>query len=194
MIWARDPRRGCRRHLCLAAQSPLACRTLVAIRNTRQMIVGAKKRRVWNQGLSKTGTARRPAPGARPVQWIAPQPARRARGMSPAAGSTRSPRWQQAPQLANGDIVDSCWLWNEEAKRSAAGHTAGVSSRRPDSQDRRAIDGPLDSVARGLPRSGADTHTARSDPLAARSGQIPKLIVRVRFSSPAPLHNPSSGP
>ncbi len=54
---------------------------------------------------------------------------------------------------------------------SSVGHRSLV-------QDRWAIGGPLDSVARGLPRSGADTHISRSGRLTARSCQIPKLTVR----------------
>jgi hypothetical protein len=60
------------------------------------------------------------------------------------------------------------------------------------SQDHRAIGGPLDPVTRGLPRSTADSQTSRSGPLAACFCQLPKLIVRVRFSSPAPRRNPRS--
>jgi hypothetical protein len=53
-------------------------------------------------------------------------------------------------------------------------------------QDLRAISGPLARVTRGQSRSLADTCTRRSAPLAAVIAVLPKLIVRVRFSSPAP--------
>jgi hypothetical protein len=52
--------------------------------------------------------------------------------------------------------------------------------------DRRAISVPLARVTRGQPRPLADTYTRRSAPLAAVIAALPKLIVRVRFSSPAP--------
>jgi hypothetical protein len=51
--------------------------------------------------------------------------------------------------------------------------------------DRRAIGVPLARVTRGQPRPLADTYTRRSAPLAAVIAALPKLIVRVRFSSPA---------
>jgi hypothetical protein len=56
--------------------------------------------------------------------------------------------------------------------------------------DRRAISLPLAKVTRGQPRPLADNYTRRSAPLAAVVAALPKLIVRVRFSSPAP---PPSG-
>jgi hypothetical protein len=56
--------------------------------------------------------------------------------------------------------------------------------------DRRAIGVPLARVTRGQPRPLADTYTRRSAPLAAVIAALPKLIVRVRFSSPAPLLKP----
>jgi hypothetical protein len=52
---------------------------------------------------------------------------------------------------------------------------------------RRAISVPLTPVTRGLSRSLADTPPRRSGPVAGRMAQIPKLIVRVRFPSPAPV-------
>src|SRR6185437_15971853 len=45
--------------------------------------------------------------------------------------------------------------------------------------------GPLARVTRGQPRILRTGQTARSAPLAAVAGLLPKLIVRVRFSSPA---------
>jgi hypothetical protein len=53
------------------------------------------------------------------------QPGRRSRlhtgttsAMSPILGSTRSPRWQQAPQLADGDIVDLVSVWSDGERRA----------------------------------------------------------------------------
>ena len=53
-------------------------------------------------------------------------------------------------------------------------------------EESRAISGPLGPVTGGLSRSLADTSHRRSGPVEARTVQIPKLIVRVRFPSPAP--------
>src|SRR6266480_381810 len=60
---------------------------------------------------------------------------------------------------------------------------------------RRALSGPLARVTRGQPRSPGITRFARSAPLTAVAAALPKLIVRVRFPSPAPdtlarQHNP----
>jgi hypothetical protein len=54
---------------------------------------------------------------------------------------------------------------------------------------RRAIGVPLTGVKSGLSRSLADSSPRRSDDMEARMLQIPKLIVRVRFPSPAPLRH-----
>ena len=51
----------------------------------------------------------------------------------------------------------------------------------------------LARVAKGQSRSRVDTCTGRSAPLAAVTAALPKLIVRVRFSSPAPPQRPRSG-
>jgi hypothetical protein len=51
---------------------------------------------------------------------------------------------------------------------------------------RRAISVPLTSVKKGLSRSFPDALPCRSGRTTARIAQIPKLIVRVRFPSPAP--------
>jgi hypothetical protein len=53
------------------------------------------------------------------------------------------------------------------------------------SQDHRAISVPLAGVKRGQPRVLADNRTARSAAMTAVIRQIPKLIVGVRFPSPA---------
>jgi hypothetical protein len=50
----------------------------------------------------------------------------------------------------------------------------------------RAISVPLTPVIRGYSRSLADPLRRRSGRISARTGQIPKLTVRVRFPSPAP--------
>jgi hypothetical protein len=55
---------------------------------------------------------------------------------------------------------------------------------------RRAISVPLTLVTSGLSRSLADTSHRRSGRTTARMAQIPKLIVRVRFPSPAPRVKP----
>ena len=53
-----------------------------------------------------------------------------------------------------------------------------------------AIGGPLGVASRGQPGVLADTITRRSARIRLRSNQIPKLTVRVRFSSPAPHELP----
>ncbi len=62
-----------------------------------------------------------------------------------------------------------------------------------DARRRRAISVPLTPVTRGLSRSLADTPHRRSGRSTDRIAQIPKLIVRVRFPSPAPDRRPRSG-
>ncbi len=54
--------------------------------------------------------------------------------------------------------------------------------------DRRAISVPLTRVTKGQPRSLGTARSAWSASLAAVSAALPKLIVRVRFSSPASRH------
>jgi hypothetical protein len=56
--------------------------------------------------------------------------------------------------------------------------------------DRRAISVPLARVTRGQPGSLETARDARSAPLAAVTAALPKLIVRVRFPSPAPRRRP----
>ena len=58
---------------------------------------------------------------------------------------------------------------------------------------RRAISGPLATGPDGLSRSLADTPRRRSGRTTAPMAQIPKLIVRVRFPSPAPRQKPRPG-
>jgi len=72
------------------------------------------------------------------------------------------------------------WRW-----RSVFGSSASA----PSATACRAISGPLTTVTSGLSRSLADTLHRRSGPVEARMAQIPKLTVRVRFSSPAPVEN-----
>jgi len=45
---------------------------------------------------------------------------------------------------------------------------------------------PITRVTKGLSRSLTDIRHRRSGDIAVRMAQIPKLIVRVRFPSPAP--------
>jgi hypothetical protein len=52
--------------------------------------------------------------------------------------------------------------------------------------DRRAISRPLTPAKTGFSWSLADRPSCRSSRIEARTAQIPKLIVRVRFPSPAP--------
>ena len=72
-----------------------------------------------------------------------------------------------------------------EEDRGGAGREAAPTRRRS-AHDRRAISGPLTRATRGQPRSLGTARNARSAPLAAVTAALPKLIVRVRFSSPAP--------
>src|SRR6266702_5555261 len=65
-------------------------------------------------------------------------------------------------------------------------HRASWDRDRTPTQHGRAISGPLSRVMRGQPRPLAATGVRRSTPLAAVIAPLPKLIVRVRFSSPAP--------
>jgi hypothetical protein len=77
--------------------------------------------------------------------------------------------------------------------RSAARRACLACRRWPRSpKDRRAISGPLTRVTRGQPRSLRTGEVARSGPLPGMMARLPKLIVRVRFSSPAPLCSPWS--
>jgi hypothetical protein len=76
-----------------------------------------------------------------------------------------------------------------EADGGGAGHepAPGPSpTHRTPAQDRRAISGPLTRVTRGQSRLPGDSHPGWSAPLAALTAALPNLIVRVRFSSPAP--------
>jgi hypothetical protein len=67
-------------------------------------------------------------------------------------------------------------------------------SGKPDrTTNRRAISGPFTSVTSGLSRSLADTSSRRSNAITGPTVQIPKLIVRVRFPSPAPQMKCRSG-
>ena len=82
--------------------------------------------------------------------------------------------WTRRPRLRSGSY---------EKDRGGAGHAP----KRPRSaHDRRAISVPLAGVTRGQPRSLGTARDAWSAPLAAVTVTLPKLIVRVRFSSPAP--------
>src|SRR5262249_19523635 len=71
--------------------------------------------------------------------------------------------------------------------REERGAQATGADRCRSAQDRRAISGPLAGVTRGHLRSLGTGPAARSGPLAAVAGALPKLIMRVRFPSPAPM-------
>ena len=86
--------------------------------------------------------------------------------------------------------------YEEDGEKQAAMTGSGRSM-----QDPRAISGPLARVTKGKSRLPAGTRNGRSAPLAAVIAPLPKLIVRVRFSSPAPqtkgpgqAGNPGYGP
>ena len=64
----------------------------------------------------------------------------------------------------------------------------------PAPRDRRAISVPLAPVTGGLSRSLAETSRRRSTPCRGRIVQLPKLTVRVRFPSPAPMMKAQAGP
>jgi len=68
-------------------------------------------------------------------------------------------------------------------------------SARTDTQAdvRRAISVPLTPVKTSFSRSLTDRPSCSSDRIEARTTQLPKLIVRVRFPSPAPDPNPQLG-
>jgi hypothetical protein len=63
---------------------------------------------------------------------------------------------------------------------------AGHGDRRSLDKGRRAISGPLTPGTKGLSRTLTDSPPCSSDAIEARMAQLPKLIVRVRFPSPAP--------
>ena len=75
-----------------------------------------------------------------------------------------------------------------EKDGGGAGHEPAPDRRRhrTPAQDRRAISGPLNRVTRGQSRLPGASQPGWSAPLAAVTAALPKLIVRVRFSSPAP--------
>ena len=66
------------------------------------------------------------------------------------------------------------------------GRSRATGDRCRSSRDRRAISVPLTPVTKGLSRSPTGSPPRSSGYLTARMAQIPKLIVRVRFPSPAP--------
>ena len=87
-------------------------------------------------------------------------------------------------------VAGSCCVLPCRANAVTAGHppTRPVEPRSAGDpgQDRRAISVQLATVPRGQSRVLAVPAPGWSAGLAARIGRIPKLIVRVRFSSPAP--------
>jgi hypothetical protein len=73
--------------------------------------------------------------------------------------------------------------------------TEDAGMRNPlESASPRMIAVPLARVMRGQPRLLLAYGTCRSGPSAAVTAPIPKLIVRVRFSSPAPEASSRSAP
>ena len=94
-----------------------------------------------------------------------------------AAGLTDAPEVRRRIEAAIGEL--------DQAIRDvrAAVFDAGLGPR---SAVGRAIGVPLTPVTKGLSRILTDGRSRRSDGVAAWIAQIPKLIVRVRFPSPAP--------
>jgi hypothetical protein len=93
--------------------------------------------------------------------------------------------WTRRPRPRGGQL---------RGGRGGAGHGPiwYCPSPRQASHDRWAISGPLARVTRGQSGSPGTARNAWSAPLTAVTAALPKLIVRVRFSSPAP-HRPRSG-
>ena len=67
-----------------------------------------------------------------------------------------------------------------------------MEAREENRQDHRAINVPLARAIPGQPRLPAVTRTPRSEPMTAVCGHPSKLVMRVRFPSPAPLTHRSS--
>ena len=97
---------------------------------------------------------------------------RRVKAKPPAVASRA---WTQRPRPRAGSY---------EEDEGGAGHEAPPNQYRS-AYDRRAISVPLARVTRGQPGPLGSARDARSAPLAAVTAALPKLIVRVRFSSPA---------
>jgi hypothetical protein len=114
------------------------------------------------------------------------------RGLTVARRACGAPLTPGASTDSNGDsqslVTDTrqhpVALGPDQRNRQAV--TPLADSRRLTRPRHRAISGPLTPVRKGLSRSLMDNPPRRSRPLAARMEQIPKLIVRVRFPSPAP--------
>jgi hypothetical protein len=85
-------------------------------------------------------------------------------------------------------VVGSRW----RALRNLPGRVE-VGKHEAPHQDRRAISVQLTTVLDGQRLCSAGSRTGWSGGLSGCIGQLPKLIMRVRFSSPAPPGNPSSG-
>jgi hypothetical protein len=109
---------------------------------------------------------------------------------APARAMTRGSPNRRAGVLRPSAVTDGC------AIRSKAGvvrtvpwpprFPGGPVIRSGAEQDRRAISVSLTPVTKGLSRSLKGSPSRWSGHIAVRIPQIPKLIMRVRFSSPAP--------
>jgi hypothetical protein len=95
---------------------------------------------------------------------------------------TRRSSWEA---LLKHSLLGGYWI-----PRAAAPHAQGTHQSE---HDRRAISGPLARVTGGHPRSLRTARYAWSAQLAGVTTALPKLIVRVRFSSPAPRTKAQAG-
>jgi hypothetical protein len=104
------------------------------------------------------------------------------------SGGEPTGRLRPAPSLREpGQVVHCQGLAATRRRRRSRVRSSPGPPRPPRSaQDHRAISVPLARVMRGQPRSLGTTKGTRSAALAAATAPLPKLIVRVRFSSPAP--------
>ena len=101
--------------------------------------------------------------------------------------------------MTTGLLTSRLWLRGRFASLDTAATARGMTAVEEDGeeqatvdrcrsgQDRRAISVPLTPVKTGLSRSLTDSPPRRSGHTEARTTQLPKLIVRVRFPSPALL-------
>ena len=87
--------------------------------------------------------------------------------------------------LDTDDTAKGGQLRGGRGRGRARGTVLTVLVRRRSTHDHRAISVPLARVKRGQPGSLGTAGDAWSAPLAAVTARLPKLIVRVRFSSPA---------
>ena len=99
--------------------------------------------------------------------------------LGPGAATAKRPPWRR-----HSDRLPQRTLTSSQRSSLGSGCRTIKCSRSADVC--RAISRPLASVMRGLSRSLAMMPRRRSGVGLARTVQFPKLIVRVRFSSPAP--------